>query len=595
MWILGGGWNYESAIQRAPAADPLNWSQPEFFADYDYPGWIAAGRPAALDPSHDYRVAAAVTVSSGDEEGLWFDAEWRSDPGYPVLEDGFPLSLLHTPESPPALVDLDGDGDLEIIYSDTINRIHARHHDGTSVAGWPVYPGRDLADGPVAVGVLNVTGELLVVAGTVDGWVVAYTAAGEVAPGWPADIGTDAETYVSIGALGGQSPRTVVVCSGNVLTFRDGHGEFPDGAYQRTSGGRVYHAPAAIGDVDGDGRAEIVCTPGNQVYAVKMDVLPSVLSRFFTADVSDAATLGDLDRDGDVEVIVPTADGTLYALNGDGSDVPTAWPFVSATGSELTSAAIAQCVGNQDPEVVVAAHDWTVHQLLPDGEQHYNYPVHTSGLWYIYGAPIIGEIEGSPDILVGARDDRIWSWSNLGYLNPGWPRDLDQKINLSPAMGDIDQDGHVEVVVLSENRLAIFDVNHPEATPDRTWPMYGHDARRTGCADCPEDVTTPVPDGPATFTRVRFAPPTPNPAADSAVFTFAVPIRAGVSLEIYDVRGRLVRRVLRSECDAGEHIVGWDGRDGGGRHVAAGQYLARLKVRGQGLQETLHRKILILR
>ena len=41
----------------------------------------------------------------------------------------------------------------------------------------------------------------------------------------------------------------------------------------------------------------------------------------------------DLDFDGEKEIIVPTADGTLYALNEDGTAFPGSWPFVSSTST----------------------------------------------------------------------------------------------------------------------------------------------------------------------------------------------------------------------------------------------------------------------
>ena len=58
---------------------------------------------------------------------VFFDAEWRADPGYPVLEPGFPVTLDAKPLSPPALADLNGDGDLEVILGR-----HRRKHPGLS-------------------------------------------------------------------------------------------------------------------------------------------------------------------------------------------------------------------------------------------------------------------------------------------------------------------------------------------------------------------------------------------------------------------------------------------------------------------------------
>ena len=66
---------------------------------------------------------------------------------------------------------------------------------------------------------------------------------------------------------------------------------------------------------------------------------------------------------------------------------------------------------------------------------------------------------------------------------------------------------------------------------------------------------------------------------------------AGTEVSIYDVSGRLVRTVARGSYGAGYRTAVWDGRDGGGRTVAAGVYFIR--VRSAGEETTL--KLAVLR
>jgi predicted CXXCH cytochrome family protein len=47
------------------------------------------------------------------------------------------------------------------------------------------------------------------------------------------------------------------------------------------------------------------------------------------------------------------------------------------------------------------------------------------------------------------------------------------------------------------------------------------------------------------------------------------------SVEIFDLRGRLVRRLARGTYPPGEYALSWDGRDGSGRPVPAGVYFLR--------------------
>lgn len=64
----------------------------------------------------------------------------------------------------------------------------------------------------------------------------------------------------------------------------------------------------------------------------------------------------------------------------------------------------------------------------------------------------------------------------------------------------------------------------------------------------------------------------PNPSARSSTIRFTVPVPCGVSVSVYDVAGRLVRVLVDEPVRAGEHEVGWDGLDSGGREVASGVY-----------------------
>lgn len=68
----------------------------------------------------------------------------------------------------------------------------------------------------------------------------------------------------------------------------------------------------------------------------------------------------------------------------------------------------------------------------------------------------------------------------------------------------------------------------------------------------------------------------PNPTSKGSNLTFALSSAAEVSLEIYDVNGRLVQSLVQGPVAAGEHVAVWDGRDAQGREVGSGVYFARL-------------------
>ena len=74
---------------------------------------------------------------------------------------------------------------------------------------------------------------------------------------------------------------------------------------------------------------------------------------------------------------------------------------------------------------------------------------------------------------------------------------------------------------------------------------------------------------------LAFAAVAPNPSRGALSLTLTGPAGQAVDITVHDVRGRLVARLPRVRLDGGFASVRWDGRDTGGRAVAAGVYLAR--------------------
>ncbi|MCC6649816.1 MAG: T9SS type A sorting domain-containing protein [Candidatus Eisenbacteria bacterium] len=94
--------------------------------------------------------------------------------------------------------------------------------------------------------------------------------------------------------------------------------------------------------------------------------------------------------------------------------------------------------------------------------------------------------------------------------------------------------------------------------------------------------------GPAVPTELALAS-WPNPARGDATLSYDLPKEGEVSLEVFDLQGRLVRSLARGRQPAGRHSVRWDGRDGAGQSPPAGVYLARIRANGQERQLKLVR------
>jgi len=70
----------------------------------------------------------------------------------------------------------------------------------------------------------------------------------------------------------------------------------------------------------------------------------------------------------------------------------------------------------------------------------------------------------------------------------------------------------------------------------------------------------------------------PNPFNPETTIRFSTAAKGPVSIDIYNVKGQLVRKLVDETKAAGSHKVVFDGRDNNGRSVASGIYYYRMKT-----------------
>lgn len=69
----------------------------------------------------------------------------------------------------------------------------------------------------------------------------------------------------------------------------------------------------------------------------------------------------------------------------------------------------------------------------------------------------------------------------------------------------------------------------------------------------------------------------PNPFNPVTTIKFQIPNSQYVRLEIFDIKGKLIRKLIDNEMNAGSHELFWDGRDVKGNHVHSGVYFYTLR------------------
>jgi hypothetical protein len=193
--------------------------------------------------------------------------------------------------------------------------------------------------------------------------------------------------------------------------------------------------------------------------------------------------------------------------------------------------------------------------------------------------------------MVGSPGRYVQCYDWLGAADYGFPLDAHKGIFPSAAIGNIDNDSWLELVVAAGDSVRCWKLQSSSFSPDDLWwPMFRHDRARTACYGMvvPTDVAEPESGAPpATCIRSIY----PNPFNPSTVVAFDLAAKARVELAIYDVSGRRVATLVDRELEAGRHEVRWNGAAAAGKTAASGVYLCTLKTGAT----TETQKIILLR
>lgn len=211
--------------------------------------------------------------------------------------------------------------------------------------------------------------------------------------------------------------------------------------------GIVVKSSPLIADLDGNSLSEIYFggdddnLHGYQIAGLELYGFP------IEADdnVRSSPAAGDVDGDGNHEIVFGSNDGNLYVVNTNGTQVLT-----YATSDEIYGT---PALGNFDSdealEIIFTTYNGSngkVYGINSDGTSLDGFPVDLSEKMMVGAA--LGDLEGDGalDIVVATWDDNIYALNSDGTVKAGFPVATSHRFNAPPTLANLDGDADLEII-----------------------------------------------------------------------------------------------------------------------------------------------------
>ncbi len=376
------------------------------------------------------------------------------------IADGFPYVTGNQIGGSPAIADLTGDGDLELVFGSRDKILYVLNTDGTV----------ELADtltgevfGTVALSDLDGDEDYELVFGTTDvvttgttGFVHAIHHNGRVVEGYPIEVGEIIMKAPAVADIDNDGVKEVVVGTwSNNIYVVSGPDSIVTG-FPFGTGGRI-NIPPVLADLTADGNLEIVAgSDDGSVYIITSD--GSLVQQISTGGyVRGGFCLQDVNSDTCPEIFWGGYDKKYHAWDFRAGMELAGWPL--AMGYNIESAPVLADIDGDDELELIGAHgggDVVAYDL--DGTMVDNFPVRINGS--VESSPAVQDIDsdGDFDIMIGttlgvdiidykqaAGSQVSWKVYQGSYLRSGYYADsriplavrpagelLPEKFNVSP-------------------------------------------------------------------------------------------------------------------------------------------------------------------
>jgi subtilisin family serine protease len=544
---------------------------------YGQQGYLFAGSSA-----WNHTPFTFTTVASLPSEPIPFELYIRSNisSAYPftktlpiqinlsLVQAGWPFNAGGATSSSPILVDVNGNGNQEVVFGDLTSHINLMQFNGsTQMSGFPLNMNATVV-GSMAMSNLQGNSHFGFAASLSNNNLAAFNSAGQQL--WSVPAGGNLRNGPVIATLTDASaPKVIAITQNGQLQVLNADGSNMTNFPASLTG--TYLGPVAVADLNGDGKLEILaCSLTGSLNAI--DPLTGANITGFpvtlTGGSQNAMTIANLDGDSYPEILVTTStSGFLYAINHDGSVL-----FQKTIGQQIkTSPVVADVNNDGTKEIILITAPGNLHIMALSGVDNPGSPIAMTNP--VECTPVVARFDGSnyAGIIFGDTSGLLHSVRMDGTESPNFPVNIGGNMKISAALGDIDADGDFDIVIPNNEGIFVVDVKRPAQSIE--WACYMGSYNRAGNIY----QTTPTTDATVTPIVTELKGAFPNPFNPSTTLSFSIKEAGDVALDIYNQKGQKVRSLVNGMMNSGEHQIVWNGTDDSGRQVASGLYFFRMK------------------
>ena len=338
--------------------------------------------------------------------------------------------------------------------------------------------------------------------------------------------------------------------------------------------GAMWGGPA-VHDIDNDGIFDIICATYNKkIYAIDVNS-SEVKSGFpFTAQgrFVTPPTIADVNSDGNFEIIVGSSIGEIYVLKNDGTILAE-----YDSGNDIRGGISVSDVNNDgDLELLFGGDDDKLHVWNPQfNELIAGWPRDLGG--DMYSEPLVVDIDGDNqmEIIATRRTGMLFAFEYDGTIVPNFPINIDGSIESTPTIEDLDNDGNLEIIVSSTSGIDAIDIKY-SSNLGSNWSIFRGSSNRAGVYESSlmysflEEII--IPD------KFYVSQNYPNPFNPSTNFYINMPEAGNLSVNVFDVNGRMIKELINTNVNSGRVQVRWSGKNQFDMMSPTGIYFLRVET-----------------